>query len=173
MLKRIITLGSMLALTACSASGSITSGVSSSPVAVKSQSLGQCANEVASVSLSTRGANARFSTEYVGPGAFKHNFRVISIDTTGLTGGGTLKISGKAGTGAAQGSFALTPASPNYVCTGFLEGDIGRAANVKAGESFNIEHTFTQGQVFRLLMEGSWDAAEKATNTVDFTFEIR
>lgn len=171
MFKAIFSSSLLLALCACSSGvGSINSGAST-PVAVRSQSFGECANEVAAVSLTSRGANSRFNTEFVAPGAFKHQFRVITIDTTGVASG-TLKINGRLGTGAAQGSFALTPASPNYVCSGFLQGDVGRAANVQAGQSFEISHNFSSGQVFRLLMEGSWDAPEKSTNTVDLTFVV-
>lgn len=159
---------SLALLGACSAQGSVsTPGTpASNPVTVKNTTLSSCAQEVAEVQLSAQNRSAQVNTEIVSPGAFKHRYKVVTINTTGLSSG-TLRISGQVGT-KAQGSFALMGASPSYPCTGVAsEGALGSATNLEPGKSFEISHSFSSGQVFRLLAEGSWHDPENTLNTVN------
>lgn len=138
-------------------------------VRVTQQTLGDCAQEVLHVTLNNQ-TPTQVSTEIISPGAFKHQFRVITLDTTGITSG-TLKIKGVLGS-KTQGSFALTSASPNYPCQGASDEGFSSAANVEPGSTFTLSHPFQQGQVFRLLSEGSWQEEAGTENTVQWTFQV-
>lgn len=138
-------------------------------IRVTQQQLGECAQETLYVKLQNQ-RPAQVSTEIISPGAFKHQYRVITLDTTDLPSG-TLNITGTLGS-RSQGSFVLTSASPAYPCQG--EGDTGvsSAVNVEPGASFSLSHAFSQGQVFRLLTEGSWQDEENTTNSVQWSFQV-
>ncbi len=138
-------------------------------VRVTQQQLGECAQEVLYVKLQNQ-SPAQVSTEIVSPGAFKHQYRVITLDTTGMASG-TLKITGTLGS-RSQGSFVLTSASPTYPCQGEGETGVSSAVNVEPGTQFTLSQTFQQGQVFRLLTEGSWQDAENTTNSVQWRFQV-
>ncbi|MGV3523283.1 MAG: hypothetical protein ACO1RX_03625 [Candidatus Sericytochromatia bacterium] len=157
-------------LAACGAEGSLSAAglPANNPVTVKNTALSSCAQEVAEVTLNAQSRSAQLNTELVSPGAFKHRYKVITIDTTALSGG-TLRISGQVGT-RAQGSFALMGAAPAYPCTGVMsESALGSATNLEPGKSFEITHAFSSGQVFRLLAEGSWHDPEDTLNSASLT----
>lgn len=148
------------------------SGSSAGPensLEVKSTRLTACAEEVAQLKV-MGSRNTQFSSGIVSPGAFKHQYKVITIDATTMDSG-TLYISGKLGN-SSQGSFALMGASPAYPCRGESSQAYGEAINQEPGSSFEIKHTFTKGQVYRLLTEGSWNDPEGTKNTVDWTIHV-
>lgn len=163
---------SLTLLAACSAQGSI--GLSSNPPAqVTSQntSLNACTQQIAEVKFDALGRSAQFKTEIISPGAFKHRYKVIRIDTTSLSAGGTLKVSGQLGT-SAQGSFALLGSSPGYPCTGLGETPLVSSTNLEPGRSFEWSQRFSSGQVFHLLAEGSWHNPENTVNTANLTIRV-
>lgn len=146
-------------------------GPGQAPVTVKSTSFGECAREVAEVSLTAATPQANFKMDLVSPGAFRHQLRVMTINTSSFTSG-TLHIEGTVGTGQAAASFVLLDANPAYPCSGFVLGGLQSASNIKPGASFSLNQTFSKGQVYRLVGEGSWDAPKDSTNTADIKIRV-
>lgn len=160
-----------LLLTACSASGGLNLPIGN-PVTVKSTSISSCAQEVAEVRLSSLQRSATFNTELVAPGSFKHQYRVIVVDTTAFTSAGRLKISGTVGSGTSAASFALLEGSPAYPCLGFGDASLQSAANIRPNGTFELNQSFSSGQVYRLTLEGNWDSPENSSNTVALNFSV-
>jgi hypothetical protein len=158
-----------LIATCASPNGSGSNTGPENSIEIKSTPLTDCAQEVAQLKV-MGSRNTQFSSEIVSPGAFKHQYKVITIDTTAIDTG-TLYISGKLGNGS-QGSFALMDASPAYPCSGESSAAYGEATNQEPGSTFEIKHTFVKGQVYRLLSEGSWHDPEGTKNTVAWTIRV-
>lgn len=138
-------------------------------IQVKSTRLTDCADEVLEMKVMGN-RSSQFSTDIVSPGAFKHKYKVITIDTTAL-GAGTLYISGKLGN-SSQGSFALMSASPSYPCSGESAPAYSEVANKEPGSSFELKHSFLKGEVYRLLAEGSWHDPAGTANSVTWTIRV-
>lgn len=168
-MRKIMMILSSLCLLSCQNLPFI---LNDAPVAMRNTNLGPCANEIAEVKFNGY-SRATFQTEIRAPGSFKHQFKVITLDASSLSQGGTLNITGKMGNRQASGSFILESANPNYPCDGLELSGLKSANNRNPGVTFNLTHKFTTPQVFRLLIEGSWEVPEGAVNDVDFTFEVR
>lgn len=158
----------LLACTTPNGSGGSTTGPENS-FEIKNERLTECAQKVGKLKVMGN-RSSQFTTSIVSPGAFKHDYKVITIDTTAL-GAGTLYISGKLGSGS-EGSFALMGSSPGYPCSGEGSPAHSQATNLKPGSSFELKHSFVKGEIYHILAEGSWHDEKGSTNTVDWTVRV-
>ena len=163
-----ISTGVLISCSTPNGSGGSTTGPENS-FETKNERLTECAQKVGNLKVMGN-RSSQFSTGIVSPGAFKHDYKVITIDTTAL-GAGTLYISGKLGSGA-EGSFALMGSSPGYPCSGESSPAHSQATNLKPGSSFELKHSFVKGEVYHVLAEGSWHDEKGTTNTVDWTVRV-
>jgi len=116
------------------------------------------------------GSNFAGQGALVAPGRWKHNYRAIRLDASGLVHGGTLHIEITLGNGASDASFDLFPMGP--LPTAGFQKSLAHAWDVRRNSSAKINYRFDHGEVFLLGAEGNWDSKAGDKNTYSFTVEV-
>ena len=163
---------SVIFLGACNNTVTGTTGNNSSSISITNNKINDCSVEVGKVKLTNSANKTSFSTDIITPASFSHNYKVITIDASEFTNGGTINVSGTVGTDKASASFGLLALNSDFSCSGFQANTLGGSANVKPGSSFNFSYKFSSGQTFRLGSEGSWDEAKDSKNTINLNISI-
>jgi len=171
LLSKSLFLTGFLFITSCS-SNNVTTTSNPANVTVTNNKISDCGNEVARVKLNRTANNALVNVEAATPDNFSHNYKIVTIDLSEYTTSGQVVIKGKVGS---QGSlsFGLINASSNFKCSGFQEGELSSAANIKPESSFEMSYNFSAGQVLHLLVEGSWGGVKDSVNKVDLNISVK
>jgi hypothetical protein len=117
------------------------------------------------------GSNYDGQGALVAPGRWKHDYRVIRLDTSRFPNGGTLHITITLGNGPSDASFDLYSMGAPLPTDGFAK-SLAHAWDVPRNSSAKIDYRFHHGEVFLLGAEGNWDSKAGTTNTYSFTVNV-
>jgi hypothetical protein len=101
-----------------------------------------------------------------------HDYTVITIDARAFNAGGTLVLEIRVGDGQATGSFDLLPDGVPFAETGYPQGSLARAYDLRPSGTVTLRHSFNEGAVFRLGAEGGWGNPAGTTNTFRLTATV-
>ena len=117
------------------------------------------------------GATVTGQGTIVAPGRGKHSYFMTNLDTSKFPNGGVLHITISVGDGPSEASFDLYSRGSRVPSEGF-PAPLASAHNVASGGTAKIDHRFSQGGIFRLAAEGSWNAKPGDTNTYSFVVTV-
>lgn len=110
--------------------------------------------------------------ELIAPGYGKQQHKIIVIDVTDFSSGGTLIIEVSLGAGESDGSFDLFPEDATIPTEGRVKNSVASLYDLKHGESGTLTHNFDSGQVFQFGATGNWFSREGAINTFIITATV-
>jgi hypothetical protein len=126
------------------------------------------------VRLTPAAPSASGTVAIVAPGAQRHQWSVVRLDTTAFGNGGTLEIEVTvAADSATAASFDLFPQAVSLPTSGYPTGYLAYSHDVGTGQSSRLTHKFTKGEVFTFASEGNWFSAAGAKGTVQYRVTVR
>jgi hypothetical protein len=117
------------------------------------------------------GSSATGQGTLVAPGRGKHSYRVIMLDASRFTNGGTIHITITVGDGESEASFDLYPQGLPLPSEGFPH-SLASAVNIRSAKDAKINYRFAHGTVFQFAAEGSWNSKAGVTNTYSFVVDV-
>jgi hypothetical protein len=115
--------------------------------------------------LNRRKKDAEYQGELIAPGNGNQNYKIIRIDTTDFTEGGTLRIDIQVGSGKSSASFDLFAEDAVVPIAGRPTESLNGSYDISPETGTSLTYRFDRGEVFQFGATGNWFSKKGSRNS--------